>query len=101
MAFKFKRWWRGIGLATLALELLCLAISPNPISILLIPLGTALFGGAAPILLFEIRDAMDTRKDELLRFVALGKALSCLGFAITGASMVAGAIAVALFIMSA
>jgi hypothetical protein len=44
---------------------------------------------------------MDTRKDELLRFVALGKALSCLGFAITGASMVAGAIAVALFIMSA
>lgn len=84
MPFKFKRWWKGIGLATLALELLCLVISPNPISIMLIPVGTAIFGGAAPLVLFGFQDFITPHKSSLSRTLGLAQALFCAGLAWSG-----------------
>jgi hypothetical protein len=83
-----KKWWKGIGLATLALELLCLAISPNPLSIGLIPVGTAIMGGSIPTGLDGIRRALDTSKDGLGRGLGIALALFCLGFAWFGFRLV-------------
>lgn len=99
MAFKFKRWWKGIGLATLALELLCLVISPNPISIGLIPVGTAIFGGAAPLVLFGLQDCFNANKTALGRSLGLAQALFCAGFAWFGIQAVGAAILTSLALL--
>ena len=101
MPWNPKKWWKGIALATLALELLCLAISPNPLSIGLIPVGMALFGGAAPVGYWGIQKALDPSKDGLGRGLGVLQALFCLGLAWSGIKLVWAAISVALFIMAA
>ena len=99
MPFKFKRWWKGIGLATLALELLCLVISPNPISVLLIPVGTAIFGGAAPLVLFGLQDFLNANKTALVRSLGLAPALFCAGLSWSGIRAVWAAIVVSLALL--
>ena len=88
MPFRFKRWWKGIAAATLAFQLLCLVISPNPLSIMLIPVGTAIFGGSAPLVLFGFQDFLNTSKTALGRSLGLAQTLFCAGFAWFGFRLV-------------
>jgi hypothetical protein len=99
MPFKFKRWWKGIAIATLAFQLLCLVISPNPVSIMLIPVGTAIFGGSAPLVLFGFQDFLNTNKTALGRSLGLAQALFCAGFAWFGIRAVWAAIVVSLALL--
>jgi hypothetical protein len=99
MPFRFKRWWKGIAIATLAFQLLCLVISPNPLSIMLIPVGTAVFGGSAPLVLFGFQDFLNTSKTALGRSLGLAQTLFCAGFAWFGIQAVWAAIVVSLALL--
>lgn len=99
MSFRFKRWWKGIAMATLAFQLLCLVISPNPLSIMLILVGTAIFGGSAPLVLFGFQDFLNTSKTALGRSLGLAQSLLCAGFAWFGIQAVWAAIVVSLALL--
>ena len=98
MSWNPKKWWKVVVIATIALQLLCLAISPNPLSIMLIPVGMALFGGAAPVGYWGIQKALDPSKDGLGRGLGVFQALFCLGLTWSGIKLVWAAIAVAIAI---
>lgn len=99
MLLTTKKWWAAVLVATLALEILCLAISPNPLSIVLIPVGTALVGGGVPTGLGGLRQAANDSLDSFPRLFGLAIALFCLGVAWVGLRLIFVAIVVALAVL--
>lgn len=99
MSWTIKRWWKTIGLVTLAFEVLCLAISPNILSIGLIPVGMLLVGLAGPSVLWGIEKVADTSKDGISRLGGVVATLFAFSIAKVGFDLVWAAIAVSLAVL--
>ena len=99
MPWSLKRWWQGVGIATIAFELICLVVSPNPLSILLLPVGAVLIGGAFPIGWDAAVKTFDTTKEWSARFWGLMLGLFCLGILKLGLQLVWASFVVAFAVL--